>query len=47
MGKTPEQRIGQIAAIKPGMDGHMRVGLVDNVRAPNGDPVKGNDELVD
>ncbi|MBU2549072.1 MAG: 3-keto-5-aminohexanoate cleavage protein [Proteobacteria bacterium] len=29
------------------MDGHMRVGLEDNVRLPNGDLAKGNYELVE
>jgi 3-keto-5-aminohexanoate cleavage enzyme len=29
------------------MGGHMRVGLDDNVRVPNGDMAKGNYELVE
>ncbi len=29
------------------MGGHMRVGLKDNVRAPNGEPVKGSYERVE
>jgi 3-keto-5-aminohexanoate cleavage enzyme len=29
------------------MGGHMRVGLEDNVRLPNGDLAKGNYELVE
>ena len=29
------------------MGGHMRVGLEDNVRLPNGEPAKGNYELVE
>jgi len=29
------------------MGGHMRVGLEDNVRVPNGDLAKGNYELVE